>query len=675
MKKKLLLLWLTIFGISWLLIFSGLTYSDENHFEKISGCSNGLDSLSLIEFYNNTTVKWNTSQPYSLWDYITLDSCGRVISFIITPNLVSAGWGEDAIRYPEEKIEIYGSVPVSFFKNLRFLEKLNFTYIEGLELFIPDEINNMDSLKSINFSLSEASGTIPPTIGELQNLTSITLEENNFEGEIPIEIGNLKNLAGLNLSFNLFSGNIPKEIGDLEKLSTLQLNRNNFSGTIPKELGQLNKLSILWLNSNQLKGTIPKELGNLNNLWSFNLSDNQLSGTIPEELGSLTNLWTLDLGGNLLTGSLPLSFSKLENLGSLDLRNNNFSQHFFDAMPILDALGYLNLDSNFIAGNIPDNFQNFPNLGNLQISHNSLTGTIPEELVNSPIHLFFDNNYLDSLPPYTLSWHKIISVTNNRLTFDDIIPNLWLNEFYYKPQLAFSLDSTIVFHECDAPIINLEIDKSINDNTYTWYKNGELINISNANQLNLRDIYDYIEDYPGVYKCLVTNPRVQDLVLSSGEYSVELDLTELIPDTIQIEKNICIGNSLDTLGYAFDCSLPKLLIPIPDSITGCTTIYDIQLNCTNCQGKSEIPTTFTPNGDGFNETFIIPYLLSDSNSYKHNLLKIYDSRGILVYEVRDYLNDWQGRDLNGNELPVGTYYYNFEYGNQQVLRGVVTIIR
>lgn len=69
-----------------------------------------------------------------------------------------------------------------------------------------------------------------------------------------------------------------------------------------------------------------------------------------------------------------------------------------------------------------------------------------------------------------------------------------------------------------------------------------------------------------------------------------------------------------------------------------------------------LPNGFTPNGDGFNDRYTILGLLPD---YQTNLLQVWDIRRQLVFEKQNYLNEWDGRDLNGDRLPSGTYFLVF----------------
>ena len=85
--------------------------------------------------------------------------------------------------------------------------------------------------------------------------------------------------------------------------------------------------------------------------------------------------------------------------------------------------------------------------------------------------------------------------------------------------------------------------------------------------------------------------------------------------------------------------------------------------------KIVIPNVFTPNGDGYNDFFVIQGI---ENCVKRELA-VYDRGGRVVYRTRSYENTW-----NGDNCPDGTYTYQFLYsqnGIEQEMRGTVTIIR
>ncbi len=84
---------------------------------------------------------------------------------------------------------------------------------------------------------------------------------------------------------------------------------------------------------------------------------------------------------------------------------------------------------------------------------------------------------------------------------------------------------------------------------------------------------------------------------------------------------------------------------------------------------------FTPNGDGQNDK----YFIYGIDQYPSNKLTIFNRWGNIVYEKAGYLNDWDGyanvKKVGNEPLPVGTYYFLIQYGNNRHKTGFVYLKR
>lgn len=70
-----------------------------------------------------------------------------------------------------------------------------------------------------------------------------------------------------------------------------------------------------------------------------------------------------------------------------------------------------------------------------------------------------------------------------------------------------------------------------------------------------------------------------------------------------------------------------------------------------------VPRGISPNGDGLNDNF-------DLVAFGIEKLEIFNRFGSLVYSHgKGYSNQWNGQDLNGHDLPNGTYFFSFESRN------------
>ena len=93
-----------------------------------------------------------------------------------------------------------------------------------------------------------------------------------------------------------------------------------------------------------------------------------------------------------------------------------------------------------------------------------------------------------------------------------------------------------------------------------------------------------------------------------------------------------------------------------DTVTKCLQIIDDILI---------FPNIITPNGDGFNDQFVIP----NADKYPNNILQVFNRWGKKVYEQQNYDNQWDGGGLS-----EGTYFYIFRYLDQEH-HGSLTILR
>jgi gliding motility-associated-like protein len=84
-----------------------------------------------------------------------------------------------------------------------------------------------------------------------------------------------------------------------------------------------------------------------------------------------------------------------------------------------------------------------------------------------------------------------------------------------------------------------------------------------------------------------------------------------------------------------------------------------------------VPNAFSPNGDGINDRWRIQYL----ESYPGATVDVFNRYGQTVFSSVGYSVDWDGT-VNGNPLPIGTYYYVINPKNgRKTISGSVTIIR
>ncbi|MCH7412300.1 gliding motility-associated C-terminal domain-containing protein, partial [Belliella sp. R4-6] len=85
----------------------------------------------------------------------------------------------------------------------------------------------------------------------------------------------------------------------------------------------------------------------------------------------------------------------------------------------------------------------------------------------------------------------------------------------------------------------------------------------------------------------------------------------------------------------------------------------------------EVFNTFTPNGDGMNDTWGVP----DLRYYRNVRIQIFERGGERMFYTEDPDIRWDGT-FNGRELPIGTYYWTIEVGETgEVRKGMLNLLR
>jgi gliding motility-associated-like protein len=127
--------------------------------------------------------------------------------------------------------------------------------------------------------------------------------------------------------------------------------------------------------------------------------------------------------------------------------------------------------------------------------------------------------------------------------------------------------------------------------------------------------------------------------------------------------------------FAYDIKNGNSKIVYRFSHPVCGFSYDtIAVSIISCESEDlVIPTIFTPNNDGKNDSFVI---LNLQDYYPECNVTIVNRWGSIVYESVGYENPWDGT-FNGEALPFGTYFYRINLNDEQKksYSGSISIIR
>jgi gliding motility-associated-like protein len=110
-------------------------------------------------------------------------------------------------------------------------------------------------------------------------------------------------------------------------------------------------------------------------------------------------------------------------------------------------------------------------------------------------------------------------------------------------------------------------------------------------------------------------------------------------------------------------------VTITDGNNCSTTVTDIEV--ADDLACIEVPNTFTPNGDGMNDTWNLDFTANSSAR-----LQVFSKWGTLVYETTELTINWNGNSSDGAVLPSGTYYYILDLDNGATTQnGPISIVR
>jgi gliding motility-associated-like protein len=109
-------------------------------------------------------------------------------------------------------------------------------------------------------------------------------------------------------------------------------------------------------------------------------------------------------------------------------------------------------------------------------------------------------------------------------------------------------------------------------------------------------------------------------------------------------------------------------------------IYAVVVNDDGCIGEADVVVSFyanencvitqgiSPNGDGMNDCFDLEFLNDKSGPLE---LSIFNRHGRVVFEQNNYINQWCGQTNDGNDLPVGNYFYVIKSQDEEPKTGYI----
>ncbi len=109
-------------------------------------------------------------------------------------------------------------------------------------------------------------------------------------------------------------------------------------------------------------------------------------------------------------------------------------------------------------------------------------------------------------------------------------------------------------------------------------------------------------------------------------------------------------------------------------------IYAVEVNDGGCIGSDDVQVSFydnencvisqgiSPNGDGLNDCFDLQFLSDKEGPLE---VVILNRHGRVVFELNNYTNQWCGLNDDGDELPVGNYFYVIKSSAAEATTGYI----
>ncbi len=254
------------------------------------------------------------------------------------------------------------------------------------------------------------------------------------------------------------------------------------------------------------------------------------------------------------------------------------------------------------------------------------------------------------------------------------------------PQLSFDIASVTCF-EADNGSIFTTVSGGTEPYQFSWSGPDEYTSV----QEDLTDLS------PGIYGLKVTDSFLcstesspltitqPDLLVASLVRVTHLTAYEANDGAIEIE--ITGGTApytqswTGTDGYSSEELLASGMtvgyysVWVTDSHYCVDSILMIMVSVEKSAEEVFIPEGFSPNGDGYNDHFVILGL----ENFPENELMVFNRQGVEVFHRVNYANDWDGRPESGSilsgVLPEGTYYYIFKFGELNIRKGTIYLNR
>jgi gliding motility-associated-like protein len=234
----------------------------------------------------------------------------------------------------------------------------------------------------------------------------------------------------------------------------------------------------------------------------------------------------------------------------------------------------------------------------------------------------------------------------------------------FSPRPAISIQQVLTTSLCDGQSVDLKVEYT--GGTIKWSTGETTSKISVTHSGNYKAIYTSAggcETEDDIDVAFLPNP-----VLNLFDGAVCAFKNETVTLTAPAGFSSYNWNNGESASATFQVNKPQTVTLTVTDANNCQATQQIHIK--NQCPDVHLANTFTPNGDGTNDTWFITGLDDDPTVN----VKVFNRSGGMVFESKGYAKSWDGT-FNGKKLSAGVYYYIITTkGSSEILKGSVTII-
>ncbi|MBU3821445.1 gliding motility-associated C-terminal domain-containing protein [Flavobacteriaceae bacterium XHP0103] len=222
---------------------------------------------------------------------------------------------------------------------------------------------------------------------------------------------------------------------------------------------------------------------------------------------------------------------------------------------------------------------------------------------------------------------------------------------------------------------------TINGESYQWFKDGNLIPDATDQMYTTNEAGEYSVSID-LGNCVATASInlentgftssidvESSVMLNEGETLVATVTTDAISPQFEWYLNDALING--ETGNSYEVLQAGNYRVVVNQTSGCIASNEFEFSVIEAfPNVANIPNLISPNGDGINDTWIIPQeYVAGTNTE----VVIMSSKGEIVLQTNDYQNNWPVSEINFKGVnPV--YYYIITTQNNETKKGSITVV-